>query len=150
MRAVCIQCGADKFSPLQACSLCGYRPKGEERSLSWLFSDRFLSRQDLIEAADRIVAGENPAPPERLMVVARQSIQTTRRRMEQVTDYKRRMTIKEQAWLGLGNLAFTPLLGLAVWWGWRVKHPAAAWRALMVTGISLMPLSLAWWRFWTL
>jgi hypothetical protein len=33
----------------------------------------------------------------------------------------------------LANLVLTPLIGLAVWWGWRTRHPQAAKTVLRLT-----------------
>jgi hypothetical protein len=52
---------------------------------------------------------------------------------------------RTEVWLlVLGNIVLTPLLGLAVWWGWRERHAKAADRVLWLTLPFVALFGTAW------
>lgn len=137
MRAVCIHCGATKPRAMAPCRACGRAPRGPERALSYLFSTHHLSEGELDGVAARIRAGDRPDPPERLLQQAMARLTASLSHLPGTSpdpDAGQRELSREEAWLlVLGNVVLTPLIGLAVWWGWRGRHPQAADRVLWLT-----------------
>ncbi len=125
------------------CGGCGRAPRGHERPLAYLFSSNHLSERELEGVALRIQAGERPDPPEHLLQQARKRLTASLSHLpgthHEMAPVQREL-IREEKWLiSLGNVLLTPLVGLAVWWGWRTRHPEAAdgvlWLTLPVAGL---------------
>lgn len=117
--------------------------------MAYLFSSHHLSEEELIAVASRVKAGDRPDPPEHLLQRARseltQSLSQLPGPVPEAGADQRSLT-REEAWLLLlGNVVLTPLLGLAVWWGWRHRHPQAANRVLWMTLPIVAVLGGGWW-----
>jgi hypothetical protein len=57
--AICLKCGARKIGALVPCVSCGYEPKEEQdKAKSVLLSDHNLSKEALVEMAERIKSGQ--------------------------------------------------------------------------------------------
>jgi len=142
MEAVCHHCGSEKPGALSPCASCGFTPAGADRALAWLFSTQHLDRVELARAAERIRAGDQPAPSRALQAEARQAMgarslpNTARRPLEPRT----------LILLSAANLLLTSLVGYAVWFGMREERPVAARQALWLT----MPVSLGMGTLWVL
>jgi hypothetical protein len=138
--AVCHRCGGDKKGPLVPCKSCGFTPTGEERPVAWLFSGHHLDADELIEAAQRVRAGDRPEPSKALREQARVGMGAA-----PLTDAaKEPLGTGWLLLLGLGNLLLTPLAGYAVWFGLREERPRAARQALTVTLPISAALGIAW------
>jgi len=137
VRAVCIHCGATKPRAMALCAACGKAPRGDDRPLAYLFSSHHLSDRELDGVATRIRAGERPDPPEHLLQLARKQLTASLSHLPGVHDEPAvapRELSREETWMLMaGNVVLTPLIGLAVWWGWRTRHPQAADRVLWLT-----------------
>ena len=125
------------------CGGCGKAPRGDERPLAYLFSSNHLTEAELAGVAQRIRAGERPDPPEHLLQQARKQLTASLSHLPGTYDepapVQRELTRDEKWLVTLGNVLLTPLVGLAVWWGWRSRHPQAAdgvlWLTLPVAGL---------------
>lgn len=138
--AVCHRCGGDKKGPLVPCKSCGFTPTGDERPVAWLFSGHHLDADELIEAAQRVRAGDRPEPSKALREQARVGMGAA-----PLTDAaKEPLGTGSLLLLGLGNLLLTPLAGYAVWFGLREERPRAARQALTVTLPISAALGIAW------
>ncbi len=138
MRAVCHRCGGVKAGPAQSCPGCRYTPKDSAMSVAWLFSSAHLNPEELREAAERIINGEQPDPsPVQLAVAAKH---TQARRHQNDTSLSTGQLIA----IGAGALLLTPLSGFAVWWGLKNHRPLAANSALRVT----LPIASALGAIW--
>jgi len=130
------------------CPACGHAPRGEERPLAYLFSSHHLSESDLDDVALLIQRGERPDPPEPLLQLARSQLTASRSVLPVPQDpqpRERQGLSREEVWLlVLGNVVATPLVGLAVWWGWRRRHPRAARQVLWAT----LPVAVALGALW--
>lgn len=137
MRAVCSHCGASKPRAMAVCGACGKAPRGGDRPLAYLFSSHHLSEPELDRVARRVRAGERPDPPEHLLQLARKQLTASLSQLPGTHDepapVQRELTRDETWLLMLGNVVLTPLIGLAVWWGWRSRHSQAADRVLWLT-----------------
>ena len=122
------------------CKACGFVPTGEDRPIAWLFSGHHLEAGDLIEAAERIRAGERPDPPSALRQGARAAMGAS----PLLDPLAKGLSRRDLVGVGLGSLLFTPLVGIAVWFGLREDRPRAAAQALwMALGIGGL-VALAW------
>ncbi len=137
MKAICHECGATKPRAMALCGNCNKAPRGDDRPLAYLFSSHHLSDVELDGVARRIRAGERPDPPEHLLQLARKQLTASLSHLpvthEEPGPAQRELTREELWLLALGNVLLTPLVGLAVWWGWRGRHPRAADRVLWLT-----------------
>ncbi len=125
--AVCHRCGGEKKGPFVPCKHCGVIPMGAERQVAWLFSEQHLDPAELAEAARRVGGGERPDPPRALMELARRRMGVGAPDSDEV----RSLAGSERLALLGGNLLFTPLVGLACWWGLSEWRPIAARQALL-------------------
>ncbi|MEL6343562.1 MAG: hypothetical protein AAFV53_10535 [Myxococcota bacterium] len=139
-RAICHRCGGPKKGPFVPCKVCTFTPIGEQRAVAWLFSDEYLSEEEMAEARDRIRAGERPDPSRALQEMAR----TAMGARPLSNDQLRPMTNTQLASLVLANLLLTPLAGLAVWYGYRERRPVAARQAGWATVPVALSLAVAW------
>ena len=138
MRAACHRCGGLKAGPLLPCPDCHHTPREADRSVAWLFSLAHLSEAELQEAALRIQGGETPDPPAHLLHHATERIRLGR------SGGGPPLSQRHMLLLGLGAVVLTPLLGLAVWWGYRMTRPLAARQALRVTIPAAALLGCIW------
>ncbi len=116
--------------------------------MAYLLSSHHLGEADLDDASLRIQRGESPDPPEHLLKLARSQLTASRSVLPAPQDpqpRERKGLSREEIWLlVLANLALTPLVGFAVWWGWRLRHPRAARQVLWATLTVAMALAVAW------
>ena len=141
--AACHRCGGDKRGALVPCKTCGFTPTGDERPVAWLFSAHHLSADELLEAAQRVRAGDRPEPSRALREAARVGMGAA-----PLTDAaKEPLGAGSLLLLGLGSLLLTPLAGYAVWFGLREERPRAARQALTVTLPISAALGMAWVMF---
>ena len=138
--AVCHTCGGPKTGPLVPCKSCGMTPLGEERAVAWLFSTHHLNSAELALTAERIQAGERPDPSRALRDTARELMGA---RPVEAADQKPLSSTQLVA-VAVGVIVFTPLVGLAIWWGWRTERPLAARQALTLTLPLLVVMTAAW------
>ena len=129
MSAICHCCGTEKKRPLVTCSECGVLPTGNERAFAWLLSTEYLSELELKQAGLRIVEGEALRPSRSLQRMAM-------RRMGFVVPAEV-FHLKALGLLVFANLVLTPLLGLALWWGYGLDQPIKARQSLMSSGLAL-------------
>jgi hypothetical protein len=122
---------------MAVCGACGKAPRGGDRPLAYLFSSHHLSEPELDRVARRVRAGERPDPPEHLLQLARKQLTASLSQLPGTHDepapVQRELTRDETWLLMLGNVVLTPLIGLAVWWGWRSRNSQAADRVLWLT-----------------
>lgn len=110
----------------------------DERPLAWLFSRAHLGEAELMEAGRRVREGERAEPGRHLLSLARKALG------QAPQDESRPLSSVAQLLLGLGCVLFTPLLGLAVWYGLKPTRPRAAWAAMRAT----LPGALAFLGLW--
>jgi len=138
--AICHNCGGEKAGPLVPCKACGFVPTGEDRPIAWLFSGHHLEAAELMEAAERIRAGERPDPPSAL----RQAARTAMGALPLLDPSGKGLSRRDLVGVVVGSLLLTPLVGIAVWFGWREDRPKAAaqalWTSLAIGGL----VALAW------
>ncbi len=153
MRAVCVRCGEIKPRAMGPCPACTYLPDGDDRPLSYLLSSHHLSDEELERAAERIRAGESVSPPPSLVEVARVvSVRRSAARVELTATQAegddnprdRGLNREEKFLLVLGDILFTPLIGVAAWWGLRVERPVASRQALLITAPVAALLTAVW------
>lgn len=123
MPAVCHCCGMEKSRPMVPCKHCGVSPIEEDREVAWLLSDAYLTPEELNLVATRLQRGEVIKPSRRLRRHARRKLGFSQR--------KERLSDTELFLLSVGNLFFTPLLGVAIWLGYRYDMPKIAIQAIM-------------------
>ena len=138
--AVCHRCGARKRGPLVPCKACGVVPTREARAVAWLFSENHLTAPELAEAERRLRAGEVPAPPRALCVGAQRAMGS----LDAPSEEDRPPSRLWIAGLVAGQLLLTPLLGAAVWLGYRETRPTTARVALWTMWPVLGVLALLW------
>lgn len=138
MNAVCVRCARDKELPLGRCAGCGWVPTGEDRVASVLLSTRVLSVPELTEAQVRLSRGEPFKPSAARLASARRVLLGER------SPTPASLTPLQMLGLGVGNLALTPALGLAVWFGLRDRPGPGARQALWLT----LPISAALAALW--
>jgi len=143
MKAVCVRCGAWKPRAMAACGDCAYRPEGSERPLSYLLSSHHLGEAEMSRAAVRIRAGEEVAPPDHLLEIARVDLTATEGLLDE-EDSDKGLTREEKFLLILSDLLLTPLIGLVAWWGWRAERPLASKQALQLTVPVALLLGAGW------
>jgi hypothetical protein len=129
--AICIRCGRGKDLPLARCAGCGLCPAGDDAVLSILASRRILDRKGLVAAAARIRAGERLAPSARMLDSARAILAGAATEVPRVREA--RLGRRALALLVLGNVALTPMLGIAAWWRFRGRPGPAARQVLWAT-----------------
>ena len=139
-RAICHRCGAPKKGPFVPCKSCDFVPQGDERAVAWLFGRDHLSEDDMTEAAARVRAGEIPDPSMALCEMAREAMGAISLSQLQ----KRSLTTKQVASLLTVQVLFTPLIGLAVWYGMRTERPVAAHQSLQITGVVSVFSLMVW------
>lgn len=141
-RAVCHRCGGIKGGPFVPCKACTFTPTGEERAVAWLFSEDYLSSDELVYAAERVRRGDRPDPSTALKARAREGMGAKPVPLSEAA----RAPLKgaEIAWLTGANLLLTPLAGVAVWAGLRDERPAAARQALVCTLPAAMGMGALW------
>lgn len=138
--AVCHRCGGPKKGPFVPCKACRFEPRGEERSVAWLFSRAWLEADELTLAAERIRSGQRPDVSRALCDMARVEMGA----VPASTFATRTLTLGQLAALAAANLLLTPLAGLAVWYGLREERPVAARQAARVTLPIAAGLALLW------
>jgi len=135
VQAVCHRCGARKKGPLVPCKGCSFVPAREARAVAWLFSAHHLDAEELDEAERRVRAGDIPDPSRALRARAKRAMGA----LDAPPVEDRPLEPAMVALLVLGEVLFTPLLGLAVWLGLRESRPRAArlaWRLTWpITGV---------------
>lgn len=109
---------------------------------AWLFSDAYLSAEELQYAAARVRRGDRPDPSRALQEQAREAMGA--QPLPLTGDALRPLPSSTLLALTAGNLLLTPLTGIAVWAGLREDRPRAARQALYTTLPVLVLLSLAW------
>ena len=111
-----------------------------DRPVAWLFSNEHLSQEELREAGQRIQAGEQPDPSEKLLNKAREEIR--KQALTQTTD----QAMTPSALVGVGALSIflTPLAGFAFWWGYRTERPTAAVQILRTTWPIAIGFLILW------
>ncbi len=143
MRAVCVRCGEIKPRAMGPCPACTYLPDGDDRPLSYLLSSHHLSDEELERAAERIRAGESVSPPPSLVEIARVELTATQAEGDD-NPRDRGLNREEKFLLVLGDILFTPLIGVAAWWGLRVERPVASRQALLITAPVAALLTAVW------
>lgn len=138
--AVCHRCGAHKKGPLVPCKGCRYVPTKEARAVAWLFSAHHLSPEELAEARRRVRRGDIPEPSRALRAEAQRAMGA----LDAPPLEDRPLEPVQIAALVLGEVLFTPLLGLAVWLGLRDSRPRAARLAWRLT-VPITALFAALW-----
>ena len=109
--------------------------------MAWLFSKEHLSDAELLEAQQRIRAGEMPDPSQKLLTMAREKIRERTR--TKTTDVP--ISRPHLAGIACLSVLFTPLSGFAFWWGYRHERPTAATQILKIT----WPIGIAFIVLWT-
>lgn len=139
--AVCAACGADKDVPLARCGACGVVPQGTDREVALLLSTRFLTREELARARDRIRRGERPEPGPARRAEARALLAGT-------PLAPRALSRAAVVGLVVGNLLLSPLLGWAIWLRWRGHPGPGARQVWWATAPLSLALLIAWigWR----
>lgn len=128
-----------------SCRVCGQKPVGEERLISWLLSPSHLGQEELEEASARIVAGTFPRPNPEVLALARDALNPVPdTRVGQHHDPDAAIPLQAMATLFAVNLIATPLVGLTLWWFWRDRRPAAARQALQISAPMALVLTLGW------
>ena len=138
MRAACHRCGGIKAGPFLPCPDCHHTPRADDRAIAWLFSSAHLSPEELVEAAKRSQAGEQPPPSRRLIAYAATHAAAGR------AGGGAPMTPRQLLAVGIGSVALTPLVGLSVWWGYRATRPAAARQALRISIPIAAVMAVLW------
>jgi hypothetical protein len=138
--AVCHRCGGPKKGPFVPCKACEFEPRGEERSVAWLFSRAWLSEEDLPQAAQRIQQGHQPDVSRELREMARVEMGA----VPIASGALRPLRVGQLLSLSAANLIITPLTGLAVWYGLRDTRPVAARQAALVTAPVFVGMTLLW------
>lgn len=138
--AVCHRCGAHKQGPLVPCKGCGFIPTREARAVAWLFSAHHLEPEELAEAARRLRVGSIPDPPRALRVRAQRAMGA----LDAPPEADRPLEPSMVVLLVLGEVIFTPLVGLAVWLGCRESRPRAARVAWYTMWPVTVLLALLW------
>ncbi|MBN2799968.1 MAG: hypothetical protein JXX28_12550 [Deltaproteobacteria bacterium] len=123
LHAICLRCGGPKGALGEVCPSCGHRPEGEGLHVAWLLSDQHLDQVGLALASQRIRDGELVQPSAQLLQTARRAL-----RADLATDPG--LTAGDWAKVTLGVALLSPLLGYALWFGWRERRPRAARQAL--------------------
>ena len=126
---MCHRCGGAKAQALDRCPDCGFSPSGADRALAWLFSDAWLDEEERAEATDRLLAGERPDPSRALLEQASRALSG----QGAATAGGEPMSRRQAGVLLAVNALLTPLVGFALWLGWRGPRPRAARQALWLT-----------------
>lgn len=140
VRAVCHRCGGSKRGPFVPCKACGVVPTRDARAVAWLLSAHHLDPDELDEVARRIRSGDVPDPPRALRNDARRAMGAVGAPPRD----DRPLAPAELIALSLAALLLTPLLGLAMWLGFRERRPRAARQCLVVTVPVTVVLVVAW------
>lgn len=114
--------------------------------MAWLFSDKYLGPDELNAAAVRIRGGARPDPGQSRLTEARRALGVS----PLVVDSGPRLAPFEVLLLLLGDLLFTPLVGVAIWFGMRQSRPRAARQALFLTLPVALLLGLLGLSIWGL
>lgn len=140
MNAICQRCGGEKSGPFVPCKACAHVPQGADRNVAWLFSDAYLSHEELKSAALRVRGGERPDPSVALQDLARNAMGATPRTLRSQTPLPTRTLLG----IASANLVFSPMAGFAVWFGYRSVRPVAAAQALRITVPIAIALAALW------
>jgi len=140
VKAVCHRCGGPKKGPFVPCKTCSFVPSGEDRPIAWLFGLDYLTEEEMAEAGRRIQAGESPDPSNALRELARAGMGAVPLSSAQLKP----LTNWQLLWLSVSNLALTPLIGAAMWYGWRDDRPVAAGQVARVTIPAVVGLTIMW------
>lgn len=135
-----MRCGTWKKRALGPCRACGHVPEGEERAVAWLLSDRHLADSELEQSAVRIRGGEVPLPSAEQRRQARAQLSSVAER--DAADH--RLMREGAVALAAANLMFSPLVGLALWWGTRTSQPRLARETLQLTAGCALALAAIW------
>jgi len=126
VKAVCTKCGAIHEHFDRICPTCGARPTGDGVLAAWLLSSNNLSDEEMERVSARIAAGEVIRPSERQLREARVQLG-----VHLTSDPG--MTVQQRVALLFTSLLLTPLVGWALWVGWRRARPRAAMEALALS-----------------